>query len=308
MAIWIAAGDETGSWDIVDGRFESDYTGLAWALGTTAAWDTALGKPLGATSVLDAFSQPIAKRLPAGFTLRENSSKYHLMDVWKSFPGQGRDIPLDQPQPEPALELVRQDAVWLLRDSGLGVLATGGNALDARAAGLGLSNDGSRERARAFAGLLTVALPFLPGGDSLNLIAEGRTEIALADILRTGLGRGTNQSRYDEPYRDFLGRLTEDTLRRADHCQSFITAGKVVDEIYCKGGTGLNTFLATLRGAPLLQSRSEDAVKAMKGIADLAATLAPRPDGCGFRLVVPEGCSPNLWSRNYRELRHAFQV
>lgn len=193
MAIWLATGDETGAWDIADGRFCSDdrgnprpaeFNGLAWVIGNLSAWENALNSAVGNMSALNAFTQPISQRLPPGVTLVGNSTKYHLLDVWQTFRGQGRDIPLDEPQDEPALELVRQDAIWLLRQSGLGVLAAGGNADDARVAGIGLLNDGLRERARAFAALLAPALPFLPSGDAIKLMAEGRTESALANAAQ----------------------------------------------------------------------------------------------------------------------------
>lgn len=316
MAIWLAAGDETGAWDIVDGRFCDDdrgtprpsrFNGLSWVLGNLATWEKALASTIGSTTALEAFSQPIAQRLPPGVSLAQNSDKYHLLDVWMSFRGQGRDIPLDEPQQEPALELVRQDAVWLLSSSGLGVLAAGGNADDARAAGLGLSNDGLRERARAFAALLVPALPFLPGGDSLNLLVEGRTETALADAVRIGKGSAPAQQRYAEPYRDFLGRLSEDIQRQIGRCNSLVEDGQVIDEVHCKDGKGLAAFLEKLRGAPLLQANPVKVISAMKGIADLACTLAPRPEGPGFRLVVPDGFCSSLWAANYRKLSHAIR-
>ena len=66
MEVWIAAGDETGKWDIVDGRFRSDFTGLAWVLGAVAVWERALQMPLGDSTALEVFSQSFAKRLPSG--------------------------------------------------------------------------------------------------------------------------------------------------------------------------------------------------------------------------------------------------
>jgi hypothetical protein len=306
LAIWIAAGDETGSWDIVNGRFGSSFTGLAWVLASLPAWDAALQMTVGGVTALEAFSHSIADRLPAGATLFETSSKYHLKDVWTCFRGENRDVSLDIPQDDPRLELIRADAIWLLRDSGLGVLTTGGDASDARAAGLGLSGDGLRERARAFAGLMTVALPFLPGGDSLNMMAEGRTESAIADAVRPGQGAGQNMVRYQEPYRDFLGRLTEDVRRAAVRCRTFVADGKVADSIYSKGGSELGSFLSGVRGAPFLQAHSLEAIAAMNGIADLAAAFAPRPAGAGCRLMPPRGPSGNFWAGNYRELRHAI--
>lgn len=308
MSIWIAAGDETGSWDIVNGRFGSSFTGVAWVLAPLSAWDAALQMPLGGVTALEAFSRPIADRLPAGATLTETSNKYHLKDVWSCFRDESRDVLLDVPQDDPRLELVRADAIWLLHDSGLGVLTTGGDASDARAAGLGLSGDGLRERARAFAGLMTVALPFLPGGDSLNMMAEGRTESAAADAVRPGQGAGQYMERYQEPYRDFLGRLTEDVRRAAGRCRTLVADGKVGDTIYSKGGSELGSFLAGVRGAPFLQAHALEGVAAMNGIADLAAAFAPRPPRAGCRLVSPSGSSTNLWVGNYRELRHAIAV
>lgn len=103
----------------------------------------------------------------------------------------------------PILELLRTDAAWLLQKSGLGVLAVGGSAsADGKAAGLGLSGDGLRERARAFAGLMMVAMPFLPDDASLNLLAEGRTEEARADADPANrFAQLSNEGmRYQEPY------------------------------------------------------------------------------------------------------------
>lgn len=313
MAIWLAAGDETGAWDIVNGRFCSEdkgkpkparFNGLAWVIGNLAAWEKALTSDVGGITALEAFSQPIARRLPANAGLATNSTKYHLLDVWETHRGQGRDISLDTPQSEPAIELVRQDVRWLLRESGLGVLAAGGNAEDARAAGLGLSNDGLRERARGFAALLAPALPFLPGGDCIKLMAEGRTETALANAV-TALPFA---QRPLEPYRDFLSRLTENTHRVAERCRQFVTDGSVVDDIEACGGASLERFLSDkLPTGRFLQKQAKTVVRAMKGIADLAGTLAPRPEGLGFRIVVPADFGNSLWVANYRELTHVIR-
>lgn len=313
MAIWLAAGDETGAWDIVDGRFCSEnknnskppaFNGLAWVIGNLNDWEKALTSPCGAMQALDAFSRPIAQRLPAGESLAESSDKYHLLDVWKTFRGHGRDIRLDEPQDEPALELVRRDAIWLLRDSGLGILAAGGNAEDARMSGLGVSNDGLRERARAFAALLVPVLPFLPSGDSLKLMAEGRTENAPPNAIQAAAG----SQRQEEPYRDFLARLTEDARRQAERCQPFVADGSVIEDIEACGSKRLENFLTRkLPTGRFLQKQANTVIRAMKGIADLACTLAPRPAGLGFRLVVPEGFCNSLWAANYRELTHVIR-
>ena len=311
MEIWLATGDETGDWDIVDGSFGSDFVGLAWTLGPVRVWENALQMPVGNVSALEAFSQPINDRLK-GVRLSKNSSKYHLMDVWLGYcKGKGFDnIPLDVRQEDPVLELLRSDAEWLLRQSGLGVLTVGGGAADAKAAGLGLSGDGLRERAKAFAGLMTAAMPFLPGDAKLNLMAEGRTEIEIADAVKAcRFMEYTNPNRKEEPFRDFLGRLTEDLRRAASRCRSSVSKGTVVDNIFCMGGRPLEQFFAEkLRGAPFLKANAAKSVAAMKGIADLAAALLPRPQGSDCCLVVPPGFSDSIWCRNFRDLRDAFDI
>src|ERR1017187_8078636 len=83
MEIWIAVGDETGDWDIVDGSFRTDFTGLAWVLGPVSVWERALQMPLGDSTAAAVFSQPFATRLPDGVQLPEISAKYHLLDVWR---------------------------------------------------------------------------------------------------------------------------------------------------------------------------------------------------------------------------------
>jgi len=313
LEIWIAAGDETGNWDIVDGRFRSDFTGLAWVLGPVSVWERALQMPLGESTALEVFSQSFAKRLPSGVKLAKNSAKYHLLDVWDHYRkrGMNQDVALDVPQEDAILELLRKDAQWLLQRSGLGVLAAGGSAADGKAAGLGLSGDGLRERARAFAGLMMVAMPFLPGDARLNLLAEGRTEEAIADAARHNLfSENATDNRLFEPYRNFIGHLREDLLRASERCRPVVAEGTVVSEFSCKGSKGrdgLKALLETLRGMPFLQSNASGAVAAMKGIADLAAALVPRPEGAGCRLRAPQGYSANHWAGNFRELSHAIR-
>ena len=312
MESWIAAGDETGNWDIVDGRFGSDFTGLAWVLGPASVWERALRMPLGDSMALAAFSQPFGKRLPNGVKLAKNSDKYHLLDVWDHYRKRDTrlDVALDVPQDDPILELLRKDAEWLLQQSGLGVLAVGGSAADGKAAGLGHSGDGLRERARAFAGLMMVAMPFLPDDASLNLLAEGRTEDVIADAVRHNrVSEPATNTRFFEPYRNFIGHLREDLLRASERCRAAVAEGTVVSEFSCKGsrgGGGSKALLETFRGMPFLQSHAADAVAAMKGIADLAAALMPRPDSAGCRLRVPKGYSTNHWAGNFRELSHAI--
>ena len=311
MEIWIAAGDETGGWDIVDGSFCTEFTGLAWALGPVSAWDRALQMPLGNSTALAVFSQAFATRLPDGIHLPKNSTKYHLKDIW-DYCNAGKinvEITLDVPQENPVLELLRADAEWLLRQSGLGVLAVGGTASDGKAAGLGLSGDGLRERARAFAGLMMVTMPFLPGDASVNLLAEGRTEMAIADAAKYNLfSENANDNRLFEPYRNFIGHLTEDLARASERCRPVVADGSVVSQFSCKGSKGrdgLVALIGTLRGLPFLRAHADEAVAAMKGIADLAAALMPRPEGGNSRMVVPSGFSGNHWAGNFRELRHA---
>ncbi|HRD89502.1 MAG TPA: hypothetical protein PK752_14790, partial [Accumulibacter sp.] len=261
---------------------------------------------------LEVFSQSFAKRLPSGVKLAKNSAKYHLLDVWDHYGkrGMSQNVALDVPQEDPILDLLRKDAQWLLRRSGLGVLAAGGNAADAKVAGLGLSGDGLRERARAFAGLMMVAMPFLPGDASLTLLAEGRTEAAIADAARYNLFSETaTDNRLFEPYRNFIGHLREDLVRASERCRSVVADNHVVSEFSCKGSMGrdgLMTFLETLSGIPFLRAHAAEAVAAMKGIADLAAALMPRPAGGRYRMVVPPDFSANHWAGNFRELRHAI--
>lgn len=312
MEIWIAAGDETGGWDIVDGSFSTDFTGLAWVLGPASVWEQALQMPLGDSTALAVFSQPFSTRLPDGRKLPENSAKYHLMDIW-GYCKKNRlsiDVALNAAQDDPILELLRGDAEWLLRKSGLGVLAVGGSAADGKAAGLGLSGDGLRERARAFAGLMTVAMPFLPGDASLNLLAEGRTEKAIADAARYNLfSENANDTRLFEPYRNFIGHLTEDLARASERCRPAVADGAVARQFACKGSKGrdgLVALIGSLRGFPFLRAHAAEAVAAMNGIADLATALMPRPEGSGCRVLVPQDFSTNHWAGNYRELRHAI--
>ena len=311
MEIWIAAGDETGDWDIVDGSFGSEFVGLAWVLGPVHVWEKALQMSVGNVRALEAFSQPIKDRLK-DVRLSLNSPKYHLMDIWLGYcRGKGFDnIPLDMRQEDPVLELLRSDAEWLLRQSGLGVLAVGGNAVDAKVAGLGLSGDGLRERARAFSGLMTLAMPFLPGDANLNLMAEGRTENEIADAVKAcRFMEYTNPNRKEEPFRDFLGRLTEDLRKSARRCSSSVSKGTVAENIYCMGGGTLGKYLSEkLRGSPFLRANATKSIAAMKGIADLAAALLPRPEGSDCCLVVPPGFSDNICCRNFRDLRDAFDI
>ena len=262
MERWIAVGDETGGWDIIDGRFGTEFTGLAWVLGPMSAWESALQMSLGSSTALSAFSRPIGDRLHDGARLPVNSRKYHLLDVWayckaKKF---GTPVLLDEEQEDPVLELLRQDAVWLLNASGLGVLTAGGSAADAQAAGLGISGDGLRERARAFAGLLTVALPFLPVDSELRLLVEGRTEADIADAVKANRfsqradSRG-DSIRYLEPYRDFIGRLREDVTRSAEWCRRSVSGGLVVSEYQCLGAMQRKKLLLGMgRNFPFLQS------------------------------------------------------
>lgn len=310
MEIWIAAGDETGDWDIVDGRFGSEYSGVAWVLGSLSSWDKALRMPHGGMSALEAFSRPIAERLPSSVTLPAKSTKYHVLDVWKYTASAklAREVTLDSVNVNPVLELLRGDAAWLLGESGLGTLAVGGSAADGKAAGLGVSGDGLRERARAFAGLLSVALPFIPGDTSLNLLAEGRLESVIADAARFNRFSDGNHNKYVEPYRSFVGYLTEDLARIAKSSLPAVADGIVVNRFICKGKGPLRRFIEEqARGVPLLKANAEAAVLAMNGIADLAAALVPRPAGVGgCRLVVPVEMAGNLWAGNFKELRRAI--
>jgi len=309
MENWLAAGDETGGWDIVNGGFETSFVGLAWALAPVTAWEKALRMEIGGRTALDVFSSPFSQRL-SGVRLPAKSPKYHILDIW-SYCNEKKlfhEVSLDTPQDDPVLELLRSDAAWLLGESGLGVLAMGGNAGDAKAAGLGLSGDGLRERARAYAGLMTVALPFLPGDASLNMLVEGRLELEIADAVKSSrFAELVTEKRVLEPFRDFLGRLNEDIGRASERCQGVLGGGKSVREFSCKGSGVMASFMQErLRGMPFFKSNAETVVKAMLGIADLAAALVPRPDGKQTRLVVPAGMSANLWAGNFRELRHAI--
>ena len=207
------------------------------------------------------------------------------------------------------LELLRSHAEWLLQKSGLGVLAVGGSRADAKAAGLGMSGDGMRERSRAYAGLMTVALPFFPGDASVHLMLEGRTESALANVAWDEVFQTRdNKDRNSEPFRIFIGELHEDLKKSASRCQAFIATGSLVSKFDAGGRNHMAHFLSKqLGGTPFLKAHSTQAVKAINGIGDLAAALTPRPSGRGYRLMVPPGFSNNFWAGNYRELQHAFK-
>lgn len=310
METWIATGDETGKWDIENGHFSPGNLGVAWALGTAQAWDRALQMRIGEKTALEVFSEPMATRLPAVLT-SGGSAKYHVKDVWECVSNeQARDVQLDTVQDHLALEQLRSDAQWLLCQSGLGVLAVGGSREDAKASGLGASGDGMRERARAFAGLMTVALPFFPGDTRLNLLIEGRTESALANLPWSDAPEfGEYGSRNTEPFRIFLAQLHEDLKKSAGRCQSLVASGSTVNNFYAGGKKHMKRFIDgnQLHNAPFLKAHAEQAVAAMNGISDLAAALVPRPQGPKCRLVVPPGFSDNIWAGNFKELRHAIR-
>ena len=206
MTLWIAVGDETGQWDIVDQRFSGKSNGLAWLMGSAETWNRALGLPLGSRTALEVFSSPISEHLPIPLKLDKSSPHYHLLDVWKTRQIQPGDVPLKTPQDDPVLERIRLDLRWLLVESGLGVLAAGGETATAGAAGLTASGDGMHARALAYARLMGLALPFLPAGDSLNLVAEPRSEDAQADIHHPirEINVEIPKPRVQGPYRDFL--------------------------------------------------------------------------------------------------------
>jgi hypothetical protein len=293
MAYWLAAGDETGNWDMEKGRFMGGYLGVAWVLGSMSAWETALQMDRGGRSALDIFSSSFQERVK-DVHWPVKSTKYHVFDVWRYCGTHDLNEPftLDQPQSDAVLECLRQDVVWLLKDSGLGVLATGGTPQEAKVASLGLSGDGMRERAKAFAALMTVVLPFLPGADRMNFVVEGRLE----------------RDHQSEPFRDFLSRLKEDLGRSAMQCRSVLPDEKCIDTFDASGGSGMRAFLVNPdRRSAFLNRNAERVVKAMQGLADLAAALAPRPDASGVRLGMPDEMAGNLWSGNIKELSHVFK-
>jgi hypothetical protein len=313
VEIWIAVGDETGGWDIIDGAFTTDFTGLALALGPIAAWDSALQMPLGDSTALMAFSRPFSSRLPAGVVLPISSKKYHVADVWKycqRMKVEG-DILVDQPHPDPVVELLRKDARWLLEASGLGVMSVGGTGSDAKAAGIGISGDGLRERARVFAGLMSVALPFFPADSKLNILVEGRTESDISDAVKANRFSSASEGRADrirylEPYRDFVGRLKEDLARSSERCQPLVAGGRVVKDFFCVSSNELSRFLATqARNVPFLKVNSAGSLAAMNGIADLAAALISKPGEEVCRLTVPTKFAGRHWTGNFRDIRHA---
>lgn len=308
MTLWIAVGDETGHWDIVDQRFSGKSNGLSWLMGSAEAWDRALGLPLGSRTALEVFSSPISEHLPIPLKLDKPSPHYHLLDVWKARPMRPSDVPLETPQDDPVLERIRLDLRWLLEESGLGVLAAGGETATAGAAGLTASGDGMHARALAYARLMGMALPFLSAGDSLNLVAEPRSENAQADIHhRTReAGEKLSKPRTQEPYRDFLARLSEELARLATGCKRTLVAGSMTkpEDFHCISPHRLQGFLGKQRCCPLLQKNAKQAVAAMKGMADLAAALSPRESGGGTRFLVPEELSSHFHAMDYRELAH----
>ncbi len=292
----------------MDSKFKTSFTGLAWVLGQDSTWERALASERGDVSALDAFSQSIGARLPDGGHLPSDSAKYHVLDVWNYCRGAGLDgeIVLDVPHADPVLELLRSDAKWLLEQSGLAVLAVGGDLADANASGLGRSGDGLRERARAFAALMMVAIPFLPGGDQMLLLPEGRTEDAISDAARFNLfSEKVSDTRLSEPFRNFVGHLNDDLMRASARCKALVSSGEVISSFRCEPRRRIESFLANGRH-PVMSGNAARAVKAMKGIADLAAALIMRPDGTRCRLVVPEDMTGNSWIGNYRQLREAI--
>jgi hypothetical protein len=166
-----------------------------------------------------------------------------------------------------------------------------------------------RERSRAFAGLMTIVLPFLPVDSSLLLLLEGRTESALADVAWDNVfNASADEYRTLEPFRVFIGQIKEDLKKSAQRCLAFTSTGSLLDKFQAGGRNEMARFINyKLAGKPFLQVNSAQAVKAMNGIGDLAAALTPRPSGRGSRLMVPPGFSNNFWAGNYRELQHAFK-
>jgi hypothetical protein len=315
MANWYAAGDETGRWDIVSGRFSSLYIGVGWALGSGQGWQRALDLAHNGSTRLKTFITPFSERFPTHAVTVEN--QYHVKNVWDYCREEGikGDIALDTPHADPVVEALRSDAEWLLKDSGLAVLAAGDTESRAKSAGLGASGDHMRERARAMASLLGVVLPFIPDGDSLHLLPAGRNEDTESDILRASAESRPLGDRVKEPYRDFLGRLREDLDRIARSYVPLVTSGKVISDFRFQDRPEFSDIdpierreihSAARKEFPLLHSKSGDDVRsAMLAIADLAAAFSPRESG-KLRLVVPDAFKSNLWVGNLGEVIHAF--
>lgn len=307
MTMWIAVGDETGIWDIENGQFGNKHQpiGVAWVLGAAPAWQKALTLPRGASTPLATFSTSFAKRLPdSGITTM--TDKYHVLDVWKRCTARKLKsvLRLDEPHEEPILETLRDDLNWLLQESGLIVLAAGDSAGRAMSAGLDASGDGMRERARAYAALLGVVLPFLPMGATLVLRPEARSESLPSDTVLATERAGRAHARKQEPYRDFMGRLREDLHRVAGMADAARDGDKAQVEILSWANATRSPN--RLQGEfPLLTEQRGVTEKAMSGLADLAAALAPRPDP-SVRIEIPEGWAPNLWSGTLAEVLHAF--
>ena len=313
MANWYAAGDETGTWDIIDGRFGSKYIGVAWVLGSGHAWERALTMAHNGATRLQTFTTPFATRFPTHRV--EVESQYHVKNVWDYCRNEhiAGDIPLDAPHADPVVEALRSDAAWLLKESGLAVLASGDKEAHARAAGLGDSGDHMRERARAMAALFGVALPFIPENDTLILLPEGRKENWESDILRATGSKPPDGDRRREPYRDFLGRLREDIKDIAQRCLPLLDSGKIVGDIrfaddsdYIDSVEREEFNAAARKEFPLLRSKKRDTMAAMSALADMAAALARGLSG-QQGLVVPAALERNLWTGSLGEVIRGFR-
>jgi hypothetical protein len=246
----------------------------------------------------------------------EVENQYHVKNVWNYCTSEQikGDIPIDTSHDDPVVEALRSDAAWLLKDSGLAVLAAGDIEVRARAAGLGASGDHMRERARAMASLMGVALPFIPERDSLTLLPESRSEDWESDIVRAAGETPQDGVRKKEPYRDFLGRLREDLDGISQSCSPLLASGKMVSDVRFHDESDnadpvarKESFLAARKEFPLLYSKTgPDTRAAMSALADLAAAFAPRPSGRPG-LVVPPSLVHNLWSGSLSEVIRAFR-
>jgi len=265
MTIWLAVGDEAGSWDHIGNATPNDrrHLGVALVLAPIPAWKTALRAP---------FADTTTEQHMQSCPLTGTKQTHHVqktLDYLRNHHLQGR-WNLHEPGPDPVKSSLCQSFRWLASRPQL--ISLGAHApLDQIRHHLHHADDPARALGQ-FYGLLAASIfPFLPPGDRLQIAPGLRSEPS----ARPGGAEPDNRIHGDSW--GMISALKQTALERL-HRRPELQAN-----------TRLNVGVLKYFSSDWRAFLPFDA---LNGIADLAASLLSATRFPGYAISIPEDTLP----------------
>ena len=271
MTIWLAVGDEAGSWDHIGNAAPNDkrHLGVALVLAPIPTWKTTLQERLAGTTIEQHMQRcPVTgvNKIHHVKETLEYLKDHHLQGQWQ----------LNEPGLDPVKSSLCQSFRWLASHPRL--ISLGAHArLDQIRRHLHHADDPAQALGQLYGLLAAFIFPFLPPGDELQIAPGLRSELSTHNLAlkRVDADRPSStdpNKRIDGDTRGMVSALKQTALERLSRWPDLQADTRLDAGIFKYFSGDWRAFLP---------------YSALNGIADLAASLLSATQFPGYAIDIP---------------------